>query len=116
MEFVVFVTAMAALIYGADFIIRESERIALHYDISSFVIGATLIGFGTPGLTGRSQVWGPGQVARTRAMAASSRGRMKGVRCRSSAAMRINPLAGGRRFNQSRRPMASSFQGSHPSP
>jgi len=47
MEFIVFIAAMAALIYGADFIIRESERIALHYNISSFVIGATLIGFGT---------------------------------------------------------------------
>jgi len=38
---------MAALIYGADFIIKESERIALHYDISHFVIGATLVAFGT---------------------------------------------------------------------
>lgn len=47
MEFVIFIAAMGALIYGADFIIRESERIALHYDISHFVIGATLIGFGT---------------------------------------------------------------------
>ncbi len=47
MEYLVFIAAMLALIYGADFIIRESERIALHYDISHFVIGATLIGFGT---------------------------------------------------------------------
>jgi cation:H+ antiporter len=47
MDFVVFIAAMAALIYGADFIIKESERIALHYNISHFVIGATLIGFGT---------------------------------------------------------------------
>lgn len=47
MEYVIFIAAMAALIYGADFIIRESERIALHYNISHFVIGATLIGFGT---------------------------------------------------------------------
>jgi cation:H+ antiporter len=38
---------MAALIYGADFIIKESERIALHYNISHFVIGATLVAFGT---------------------------------------------------------------------
>ncbi len=38
---------MAALIYGADFIIKESERIALHFNISHFVIGATLIAFGT---------------------------------------------------------------------
>lgn len=47
MDFVIFVTAMIALIYGADFVIKESERIALHYKISHFVIGATLIAFGT---------------------------------------------------------------------
>ena len=38
---------MAALIYGADFIIKDSERIALHFNIPHFVIGATLIGLGT---------------------------------------------------------------------
>lgn len=38
---------MSALVYGADFIIKESERIALHYNISQFVIGATLVAFGT---------------------------------------------------------------------
>ncbi len=38
---------MAALVYGADFIIKESERIALHFHISHFVIGATLVAFGT---------------------------------------------------------------------
>ncbi len=47
MEFIIFIVAMGALIYGADFIIKESERIALHFNISHFVIGATLIGFGT---------------------------------------------------------------------
>jgi len=47
MDFVIFIAAMAALIYGANFIIKEAERIALHYNISHFVIGATLIGFGT---------------------------------------------------------------------
>ena len=47
MEYIIFLVAMAALIYGADFIIKESERIALHFDISHFVIGATLIAFGT---------------------------------------------------------------------
>ncbi len=47
MDFVVFLVAMSALIYGADFIIKESERIALHFNISHFVIGATLIAFGT---------------------------------------------------------------------
>lgn len=38
---------MGALVYGADFIINESERIALHFDIPHFVIGATLVAFGT---------------------------------------------------------------------
>ncbi len=47
MDFIIFFAAMAALIYGADFIIKESERIALHFNISHFVIGATLVAFGT---------------------------------------------------------------------
>ena len=47
MDFIIFIAAMAALIYGADFIIKESERIALHFHISHFVIGATLVAFGT---------------------------------------------------------------------
>jgi len=47
MDFIIFIGAMSALIYGADFIIKESERIALHFNISHFVIGATLIAFGT---------------------------------------------------------------------
>ena len=47
MDFIIFFAAMAGLVYGADFIIKESERIALHYNISHFVIGATLVAFGT---------------------------------------------------------------------
>ena len=47
MDFIIFLAAMSALIYGADFIIKESERIALHFKISHFVIGATLVAFGT---------------------------------------------------------------------
>ena len=47
MDFGIFIAAMVALIYGADFIIKESERIALHFNISHFVIGATLVAFGT---------------------------------------------------------------------
>ena len=47
MDFGIFLAAMSALIYGADFIIKESERIALHFKISHFVIGATLVAFGT---------------------------------------------------------------------
>ncbi len=47
MEYFIFVLSLAALIYGADFIINESERIALHFNISSFIIGASLVAFGT---------------------------------------------------------------------
>lgn len=47
MDFIIFIVAMSALIYGAEFIIKESERIALHFNISHFVIGATLVAFGT---------------------------------------------------------------------
>lgn len=47
MDFAIFIVAMSALVYGADFIIKESERIALHFNISHFVIGATLVAFGT---------------------------------------------------------------------
>lgn len=47
MDYFIFVLAMSALIYGANFIIVESERIALHFNISHFVIGATLIAVGT---------------------------------------------------------------------
>ena len=47
MDFIIFIVAMSALIYGADFIIKESERIAFHFNISHFVIGATLVAFGT---------------------------------------------------------------------
>jgi cation:H+ antiporter len=38
---------MFALSKGADFVIEESEKIALHYNISNFVIGATLVALGT---------------------------------------------------------------------
>jgi cation:H+ antiporter len=47
MNFVIFVIAMAALIWGADLLVRERERIALKFNISEFVIGATLIALGT---------------------------------------------------------------------
>ena len=47
MDLIIFTISMAALIYGADFVIKESERIALHFNISSFVIGATLVAIGT---------------------------------------------------------------------
>lgn len=47
MDILIFVISMSALIYGADFIIEQSEKIALHFNISPFVIGATLIALGT---------------------------------------------------------------------
>jgi len=47
MDFIMFVVCMSALIWGADLVIKESERIALHFNISEFIIGATLIAFGT---------------------------------------------------------------------
>jgi len=46
-DILIFIVAMGALIYGADFIIEQSEKIALHFNISPFVIGATLIALGT---------------------------------------------------------------------
>jgi cation:H+ antiporter len=47
MDIAIFIVSMAALIYGADFIIEQSEKIALHFNISAFIIGATLIALGT---------------------------------------------------------------------
>jgi len=47
MDILIFVVSMGALIYGADFIIEQSEKIALHFNISAFVIGATLVALGT---------------------------------------------------------------------
>ncbi len=47
MDYIVFIISMAALIYGANHILIESEKIALHFNISPFVIGATLIALGT---------------------------------------------------------------------
>ena len=47
MDFVIFVIAMGVLIWGADVIIDQSERIALKFHIPEFIIGATLIALGT---------------------------------------------------------------------
>jgi len=47
MNFVIFVIAMGVLIWGADVIIGQSERIALKFKIPEFIIGATLIALGT---------------------------------------------------------------------
>ena len=47
MDILIFIVSMGVLIYGADFIIEQSEKIALKYNISNFVIGATLVALGT---------------------------------------------------------------------
>lgn len=47
MNFVIFVIAMGLLIWGADLIINQSERIALKFNIPEFIIAATLIALGT---------------------------------------------------------------------
>lgn len=47
MDFVIFILAIGALIAGADFIVNQSERIAIHFNIPEFVIGATIIALGT---------------------------------------------------------------------
>ena len=46
-EIVIFIISMTALIFGSDWSIKASESIALKYKVSSFVIGASLIAFGT---------------------------------------------------------------------
>ncbi|HIQ27593.1 MAG TPA: calcium/sodium antiporter [Sulfurovum sp.] len=47
MDFIIFIIAMGVLIWGADLIIEQSERIALEFNIPEFIIGATLIALGT---------------------------------------------------------------------
>jgi len=47
LNFVIFVIAMGVLIWGAEMIINQSERIALKFKIPEFIIGATLIALGT---------------------------------------------------------------------
>ena len=47
LDIIIFIISMSSLIYGADFIVNQSENIARHFHISSFVIGATLIALGT---------------------------------------------------------------------
>jgi len=47
MSFLIFVIAMGVLIWGADVLIVQSEKIALKFKIPEFIIGATLIALGT---------------------------------------------------------------------
>ena len=45
--YIIFIVSLSALIYGADIIINQSEKIALKFGISEYLIGATLIALGT---------------------------------------------------------------------
>jgi len=47
MNFIIFIIAMGVLIWGAELLIDQSERIALRFNIPEFIIGATLIALGT---------------------------------------------------------------------
>jgi cation:H+ antiporter len=46
-EFIVFIISLGVLIWGADVLVAQSEKIALHFGISEYVIGATLVALGT---------------------------------------------------------------------
>ncbi|MFK5882090.1 MAG: calcium/sodium antiporter [Sulfurospirillum sp.] len=47
MDYLIFVVSMVSLIYGANHIINQSEKIALHFEIPAFIIGATVVALGT---------------------------------------------------------------------
>jgi len=47
MTFAVFVISLGILIWGSDILIDQSEKIALRFGISEYVIGATLVAVGT---------------------------------------------------------------------
>ncbi len=47
MDLIVFIASLAVLIWGADLLIAQSEKIARHFGLSEFFIGATLIALGT---------------------------------------------------------------------
>jgi len=47
MDFVLFFISLAVLIWGSDILINQSERIAVRFGISEYVIGATLVAVGT---------------------------------------------------------------------
>jgi len=47
LDSIILIVSMALLIKGADYIIDEAEKIAIHYTIPSYIIGATVIALGT---------------------------------------------------------------------
>jgi cation:H+ antiporter len=46
-DIAIFVVSLVVLIWGADLLIAQSEKIAKHFGLSEFFIGATLIALGT---------------------------------------------------------------------
>jgi cation:H+ antiporter len=46
-DMLIFVLSMTVLIYGADIVIDQAEKISFHFDISPFIIGATVVALGT---------------------------------------------------------------------
>jgi cation:H+ antiporter len=46
-DFLIFIISLAVLIWGSDILIEQSEKIALQFGISEYVIGATLVAAGT---------------------------------------------------------------------
>ncbi len=47
MDFLIFFISLGILIWGSDILIDQSEKIALRFGISEYVIGATLVAVGT---------------------------------------------------------------------
>ena len=47
MDFLIFIVSLGVLIWGSDILIEQSEKIALRFGISEYVIGATLVAVGT---------------------------------------------------------------------
>jgi len=47
MDFAIFIVSLGVLIWGADVLIAQSEKIAKRFQISEYVIGATLVALGT---------------------------------------------------------------------
>ena len=47
MDFLIFCLSLAALIWGSDILVDQSEKIALRFGVSEYVIGATLVALGT---------------------------------------------------------------------
>ncbi len=46
-DFIIFFISMAVLVKGADFVIDEGQVIAKHFNIPTFIIGATIVALGT---------------------------------------------------------------------